>query len=60
MYRMKSNPSSLAVKSARGRKHRRGDATFVAIAALVAILFVTQLGWVATQRPHSQASVSRT
>ncbi len=38
---------------------RRDDATFIAIAALLAILFVTQVGWVIGQQPQSQIDVSR-
>jgi len=34
--------------------------TFIAIAALLAIFFVTQVGWVVGQQPHSQVDVSRT
>jgi hypothetical protein len=34
------------------RGRRRDDATFIAIAALLAILFVTQAGWMVAQQAH--------
>jgi hypothetical protein len=39
---------------------RKGNATFIAIGALLAILFATQVGWVVAQQAHPQAGVSRT
>ena len=61
--RLQSAPSVMPHRnrSARGRGRRRDDATFIAIAALLAIFFVTQVGWVVgQQQPHPQINVSRT
>jgi hypothetical protein len=56
-----SRVSSHRNRSARVHGRRRDDATFIAIAALLAIFFVTQVGWVVGhQQPHSQVDVSRT
>jgi len=54
MYRMNGNPASPAhrIRSARLRGRRRDDATFIAIAALLAILFVVQAGWTVVQQAH--------
>jgi hypothetical protein len=61
MYRMNGNPGSLAPnrRPARLRGRRRDDATFIAIAALLAILFVTQVGWVIEQQADPQTGISR-
>jgi len=70
MFRMNGNPStaprsqsglsttSSRTRTARGRGRRRDDATFIAIAALLAILFVTQTGWVVAQQTDRETSVS--
>jgi hypothetical protein len=59
MYRTNGNLKSRTAGMARIRRHRRGDATFIAIAALVAILFVSQVGWVVAQQPDPQIGVAR-
>jgi hypothetical protein len=61
--RLQSAPSGTPHRnrSAKVRGRGRDDATFIAIAALVAIFFVTQVGWVVgQQQPHPQINVSRT
>jgi hypothetical protein len=60
--RLQSDPpvGSPRVRSAKGRGLRRDDATFIAIAALLAILVVAQTGWVvARQAAAPETSVSR-
>jgi len=60
--RLPSAPSmtSPRLRSAKGRGLRRDDATFIAIAALLAILAVAQAGWlVARQTAPAETSVSR-
>jgi len=47
-------------RSAGVRGRRRDDAPFIAIAALLAILFLSQIGWVVGQQPHPQINVSGT
>ncbi|CAN5521276.1 hypothetical protein BH10PSE6_BH10PSE6_57870 [soil metagenome] len=62
MYWLNGNPSSTPsrrIRPARLLGHRRGDATFIAIAALLAIFFVTQAGWVIAQQGHPETGVSR-
>lgn len=64
MFRTNGNPNPPAAnrrlpKRARGR--RKDDATFIAIAALLAIFFITQVGWaVGQQQSHSRIGISRT
>lgn len=70
MFRMNGNTStaprsqpglsatSSRTRTAKGRARRRDDATFIAIAALLAILFVTQTGWVVAQQADRETSVS--
>lgn len=63
MFRINGNTNPPAAHRrllARARGRRRDDATFIAIAALLAILFVSQVGWVVGQQPHAQTSVLRT
>lgn len=56
-----SSATSRRIRPARVNGRRKDNATFVAIAALLAILFATQVGWVvAQQQPHAQSDVSRT
>ncbi len=54
MFWMNGNPSSPArrFRSAGVRGRRRDDVTFIAIAALLAILFITQAGWMVVQQVH--------
>lgn len=51
-------PGRLGVASRRGR--RKDDATFIAIAALLAIFFAVQGGWVVAQQERPEAGISRT
>jgi len=56
-----SPAASRRTRSVRVRGRRRDDVTFIAIAALLAIFFVTQVGWVVgQQQPHSQIGAPRT
>jgi hypothetical protein len=59
--RLQSVPSvpSRRIRPAKTRGRRRDDATFIAIAALLAILFVTQVGWVIEQQADPQTGISR-
>lgn len=60
MYRFNGTRSSpVATHPARARGRRRDDVTFIAIAALLGILFATQVGWVVAQQAHPQTTVSR-
>jgi hypothetical protein len=62
MYLLNGTPSSTPsrrVRPARLLGHRRGDATFIAIAALLVLFFVTQTGWVIAQQAHPEIGVSR-
>lgn len=54
MFRMNDNPNSPArhIRLAGARGRRRDDATFIAIAALLAVLFVMQAGWMVVQQVH--------
>jgi hypothetical protein len=62
MFRLNGNPSSTPSRRIRPVRlfgHRRGDATFIAIAALLALFVVTQAGWVIAQQARPETSVSR-
>lgn len=60
--RLQSDPpmTSPRIRSAKGRGLRRDDATFIAIAALLAFLVVAQAGWVVARHAAApETSVSR-
>jgi hypothetical protein len=60
VLRLKAHRSTTfpRVRPSRTRGRRRDDATFIAIAALLAILFVTQAGWVIAQQTQPGAGIS--
>lgn len=59
MYRTIGTALRAATRNFTGVRHRRDDATFIAIAALLIILFVMQLGWVVAQPPQPPTGISR-